>query len=154
MTLTVLKTYYRKQEATVIFYRDYKKFSSTNFRTELDKEFLKQDLNNIEIQTFHSIFLAVLDRHAPLKQKYLRANNASFVTKELRQAIMKRSKLRNSYLKHKTEREITGDAYRKQRNLCVSLLKKSKRYYFGKFDVKNVTENKNVWSKVSPLFSN
>ena len=39
--------------------------------------------------------------------------------KELSQAVMKRSKLRNDYLKHRS-RENTL-AYIKQRNLCVTL---------------------------------
>ena len=41
--------------------------------------------------------------HAPLKQKYLRANQGPFMTKELQKAIMRRSKLRNRLNKVKTE---------------------------------------------------
>ena len=40
-------------------------------------------------------FLKVLNKHAPIKTKYLRANHSTFVTKELSKAIMLRSKLRN-----------------------------------------------------------
>ena len=41
--------------------------------------------------------------------------------KELNQAIMVSSKLRNKFLKHKTEENRL--AYTKQRNYCVKLLK-------------------------------
>ena len=44
-------------------------------------------------------FLTILDKHAPIKKNYLRANHANFMTKQLRKAIMKRSKLRNDFLK-------------------------------------------------------
>ena len=116
------------------------------------REISKSDINNIELDTFHNIFLSVLNEHAPLKQKHLRANHGSFVTKELRKAIMKRSRLRNVYLQYRTE--ISKIAYNKQRNICVSLLKKSKRSYFGNLDVQTMTDNKKFWKRVSPLFSN
>ena len=60
---------------------------------------LKYDINNIDYDSFIKTFLTVLDKHAPVKKKYLRANHANFVTKQLRKAIMKRSKLRNDFLK-------------------------------------------------------
>ena len=37
--------------------------------------------------------------HAPLKKKKIRGNQAKFMTKELRRAIMDRSKFKNEYLK-------------------------------------------------------
>ena len=40
---------------------------------------------------FTSIFRRVLDKHAPLKMKKFRGNQAKFMTKELRKAIMDRS---------------------------------------------------------------
>ena len=72
--------------------------------------------------------LSALNVHAPLKKKHLRANHASFVTKEFQKVVMKRAKLRNVYLKKRTE--ATKAAYIYQRNICVSLHRKSKRSYF------------------------
>ena len=37
---------------------------------------------------------------------------------------------------------------------CVSILKKSKRSYFGILDVKFVNDNEKFWKKISILFSN
>ena len=56
---------------------------------------LKRDLGNMEYQHFLNIFIEVLNIHAPMKQKYLRTNQARFMTKDLHKAIMKRSRLRN-----------------------------------------------------------
>ena len=53
-----------------------------------------------------------------------------FMTKELRKEHMKRSRLRNIYLKTKKESDAT--AYKKQRNKCVAMLKKAKKCYFAK----------------------
>ena len=41
-----------------------------------------------------------------MKKKVLRANNKPYMTKALRRAIMKRSALRNKYLKSKTDEDL------------------------------------------------
>ena len=41
--------------------------------------------------------MEILDKFAPLKKKYIRANHSKFVTKELSKPIMLRSKLRNQF---------------------------------------------------------
>ena len=57
-----------------------------------------------------------------------------FVTKDLCKAIMKRWKLRNNYLKNKTN--ANGMLWKKQRNYCVSLLRKSKTNCYTNIDEK------------------
>ena len=42
---------------------------------------------------FSSLFKIIPDKHAPIKQKEVRDNNAPFMIKELRKAIMDRSRL-------------------------------------------------------------
>ena len=39
----------------------------------------------------------VLNKHAPIKEKIVRGNEAPFMTKELSKTIIKRSKLKNRY---------------------------------------------------------
>ena len=114
LTFTVLKQYYPKQKPTVVFYRKYKNFRNNLFRSELENELSNYDINNMEYDIFLRTFLKILDKHAPMKKKYLRANHASFMTKEVRKAIMIRSKLRNKFLKD--ENEQSRNDYRKQRN--------------------------------------
>ena len=65
---------------------------------ELNNELLKIDISNAELKEFNEIFLKVLDKHAPRKQKYIRANNSNYITKALRKEIMHRSRLRNKFL--------------------------------------------------------
>ena len=100
MNLTVLKMFFTKQKHETIFYRNYKKFDNLKFKEALNRELMKHDLNNIDYEDFHEIVLSILNAHAPLKKKHLRANHASFVTKEFRKAVMKRARLRNVYLKN------------------------------------------------------
>ena len=58
--------------------------------------------------------LSILNAHAPLKKKHLRANHATFVTKEFRKAVRKRTRLRKAYLKKRTE--AAKAAYNYQQN--------------------------------------
>ena len=97
LTTTVLKQYFPKLKPKVVNYRDYRKFHNEEFRALLDNEILKHDINNMEYQHFLNIFIEVLNKHAPMKQKYLRANQGRFMTKNLHKAIMKHSRLRNKF---------------------------------------------------------
>ena len=96
MVITVLIFFYKKQKPKLIHYRNYKTFNANLFKEELNNELLNIDINNAELVGFMSTVLSVLDKHAPIKRKYIRANNSAFMTKELRAAIMRRSKLRQN----------------------------------------------------------
>ena len=95
--------------------------------------------------------MEILNYHAPLKTKYLRANQQPFMNKELSKAHMKRSRLRNKYRKNKNE--ANEKAYKKQRNYCVSLHKKVKKSYFENLQPSSICDNKKFWKTVKPLFS-
>ena len=87
----------------------------------------------------------VINKHVPLKRKYITANHAEYMDKELREAIMKCSKLRNDYLKHRSEENRL--AYKKQRHFCVTLLRK-KKHYFNNVDLNLVRDNKMLWKTI------
>ena len=82
----------------------------------------------------------MLNKQAPLKKRYVRANEQSFIDKELNQAIMVRSKLRNKYLKSKSE--IDKQRYNKKRNYCVKLLRLKEQKYYESLDISKITDNK------------
>ena len=87
-----------------------------------------------------------------MKIKYLRANQGKFMTKGLNKAIMKCSRLRNTFLRDRTE--MSRKKYKKQRNFCVNLSKKAKKDHFVNLDVNSVLDNRKFWQNVKPLFSN
>ena len=98
---------------------------------------------------FKEIFMQVLDSHAPSK-KVVRGNNQPFMNKTLPKAFMHISKLKNQYNKNPTE--LNKSNYKKQRNLCVSLLTKEKKKYYNNLDLKIFNDNKNFWQHIKPLF--
>ena len=57
---------------------------------------------NKNICIFHNWCIEILEKYAPEKQKYIRANQASFMNSKLNHAIMLRSKLRNKFLESRS----------------------------------------------------
>ena len=151
LTFTVLKQHFPKQKPRVVVHRRYRILCNDYFKIELENALQKYDFNSIDYDIFIKNFLSVLGKHAPIKKTYLRANHANFVTKQLRKAVMKISKLRNDFLKYRSD--AFQSAYRKQRNFCVTLLQKAKKQYFSNLEPKLITDNKKFWKSVEPLFS-
>ena len=60
--------------------------------------------------------------------------------------------MRNRFLKHRSDENRR--LFPKQRNMCVSLLRKSKKEYFSSLNINKVVENKSFWKIVKPFLSN
>ena len=151
MTVSVMKTYFQKQEPKIVCYRDYRRFSNETFRNDVFQKLSQESASAYQLGTFHEITKGVLDKHAPIKKKYVRANQAPFMNKTLNKAIMNRSRLRNKFLANRTI--SNRNAYKKQRNYCTSLLRREKRNFYNSLDTKNITDNKLFWKTVKPFFS-
>ena len=95
--------------------------------------------------------MKILNKHAPMKQKIVRGNNAPFMNKTLSKSFMLRSKLKNNFNKNPSPENER--LYKKQRNFCVNLLKSEKKNYYNNLDLKVFTDNKIFWQSIKPLFS-
>ena len=106
----------------------------SSFQAEIVKADLDQNLKYktiFEYSNFQSTFTRVLHNHAPINKKILWFNNSPFMTKTLTKAIMHRSKFKNIYNKKRTD-DNWGN-YKKQRNCCVKLLRKTLKRLFPEF---------------------
>ena len=74
------------------------------------------------------------------------------MTKALRKAIYTRSNLRNRYNKSRSQEK--WNAFKKQRNKCVRILRQTTLDYYKTLEIKCLTNNRNFWKTVKPLFSN
>ena len=149
MAVTVLKTTFKKVEPKEITYRNYKSFDKTLFTESLKKALSEQCIDSYK--KFHEVFMSTLDCYAPEKKKLLRSNEVPYMTKTLRKAIMKRSELATKYHKYKTLQCKT--AYKKQRNFVSRLYKKEKKKFYQNLDLTKITDNKQFWHSMQPLFS-
>ena len=79
----------------VLIYRDFKNLSEGNFDQELNTNLRERCVKNYA--SFENVSLDTLNEHVPLKKKVIRAIHAQYVTKFLREAVMKRSNLQKIY---------------------------------------------------------
>ena len=136
MTITCLKCYFQKLPPKNVYYRNYKLFDGASFRDQLENELNKHNEDNLNYDAIKETLVTLLDTHAPMKMQLLRASDAPYMYKNLRKAIMTRSRLKNLYNKTRNvENEVN---YKKQRNYCVNLFKKSKRRYYHNIDIRRV----------------
>ena len=93
----------------------------------------------------------MLDKTAPKKQKYIRANNGPIVYNEIRKTIKERTRLRNKYLKN--QYAATRNAYISQKNSSVPVVRKAQWDYCDKLDHKKLTDDETFWKTVKPFFT-
>ena len=119
---------YAKQKPRIIKYRDYKNFNSITFRMDPLKELSLSKLQKGGFDKFKFIANNLLESHAPMKEKYIRRNEAPFMNKSVRKAVMVRTQLLNKFRKENPF--INELAYNKERNFCTKLIKRTKRNFY------------------------
>ena len=121
----ILKTTVPRSQPKEITYKDYKLFDSSKFKKEPKNVLTKENIDSCT--KFDENFLKVLNTHAPLKRKLLRANHAPYISKTLRKAITRRSYLEKVYFKKRTDHSLK--AYKKQKTYCSRLYKKKEKNF-------------------------
>ena len=91
LIFSFLKTTFTKMPPNKLQYRNYKKFEGHLFLQ--DAEQLPEKISSAE---WEKDFVKTLNKQAPLKTKVIRGNDQSFITDNLRKAIMKRSALKKT----------------------------------------------------------
>ena len=77
MVLTVFKSKAPSFTPKVVSYRKYKHFHSDKFKLEVLNKLSMQDPSTMDYKNFKDTITDFLNKHAPLKRKYLRANQTS-----------------------------------------------------------------------------
>ena len=84
-------------------------------------------------------------------EKHIICNQSPFMNKQLREAIMTWTGLLNKYRKDNSAGNLF--AYKRQRNLCVKLLRKSKKLFYNNLHVTRITDNRKFWQIIKPNFA-
>ena len=98
LTVTVLRPFLKKAEPKTIFYRDYKNFTNDNYQLLIEELSGNVNItNNTALDSFLDISREALNKTAPLKQKFVRANSkgdnnikGDNETNEVEELILKR----------------------------------------------------------------
>ena len=92
MTLTVLKSSFAKQKSRVLNYRNYKFFNNTLFRDQVLNKLRNSNLqiSDKDLKHFKETCLSIVNTIAPLKRRFIRANQAPFINKEIQWTVLVR----------------------------------------------------------------
>ena len=89
LIVTVLKVKHDKVPRKIIHYRDYKNFDWSKFFEKLQLKLSNLDMSGLDFGSLKICFMELLNKIAPLKTKFLRANHSKFVTKEVSKAMVR-----------------------------------------------------------------
>ena len=83
MTLTVIKVFYKKQKTNIVTYRNYKHFSNKAFMFDVKNSIIQMipESNDLEFDRFKTALDKAIQRHAPIKKRYVPANQLPFIKK-------------------------------------------------------------------------
>ena len=101
---------------------------------------MTSERNDLEFDRFKTALDKAIQRHAPIKKSYFRANQAPFINKKINKETMKRSRLRNKFLN--TKSDIDRKAYNTQCNLCASFIRSEKKNFVSNINASDITDNK------------
>ena len=110
MITTIFKLHFSRLRPKVITYRNHKKFHEKKFLNYLKETniIMNEKDPNQNYQPLTKTFLTIVNKHASLKKKIVRGNQAPFMTKEFQKAIYSRSRLKNKMNKNPTEKKHNG----------------------------------------------
>ena len=100
-----LNSCYDKLKPKIAYYRNYKNFNEANFLNDLKNcDFsLKTDDLNENYDFLTNTFINILNKHAPLKTKFIRGNQAPWMTRNLSKEMYTSGRVRNKFCKHPTK---------------------------------------------------
>ena len=102
MAVTISKTTSQRLPPKITTYRNCNKIYNHKFWETLGKELSLTNTWNNDISNFIDICMRSLDKHVTLKKKYICGNHLPFINTELSKAIMHGSKLRNHFLRQRS----------------------------------------------------
>ena len=106
-------------------------------------------------ERFFSILSGAVESFIPHEKVIIRPRDKPWMTGHIRTAVRKRDRLLKTYSKYKSP--ISGDGYRVQRNLVVSLVRKAKNNYNTKTNQAlsdPAISSKKWWRIVKSMYGN
>ena len=80
----VMKLFYKKEKPNIVTYQNYKYFSNEAFMFDVENSIIQltSENNDLGFDRFKAAFDEVIQRHAPIKKRHVRANQAPFINRK------------------------------------------------------------------------
>ena len=142
-----------KEPPRIIFTRQFKNYQASLFKQELSyylSSYVTSDDPNVLWNNFKTKFLAIAQKHAPLRQRRVKHEHKPWLTNEIKQLIFHRD-----YLKRQSVRVSSTDyhtAYKRCKNRVNKLIESTKKDYFKK-RLTNSSNSKESWQAINELLN-
>lgn len=135
--------------------RNFKNFQAESFRADLSsmpwdsiEEF---DNPNDMWQAWKNMFLAVVDKHAPLKTRRIRNKKSPWLNSEIKQQMIARDKLKALAIKTNSPQKWAD--YKNAKNMLNNAIKKTKSTYFLNHFKELAGQPKEIWKTINEVMS-
>ena len=133
--------------------RNFKNFNVNNFNADLERT-LWVNVNNSgdpnEMWTYwKSKFIAIVDKHAPLKRKRIRNKKSPWLNVEIKKSMMARDKLKSVAIK--TNNSEDWKNYKKAKNKINNDIKATKSQYYKERLRENSSNSAAVWKTINDV---
>ena len=133
--------------------RNFKNFNVNNFNADLERT-LWVNVNNSgdpnEMWTYwKSKFIAIVDKHAPLKRKRIRNKKSTWLNVEIKKSMMARDKLKSVAIK--TNNSEDWKNYKKAKNKINNDIKATKSQYYKERLRENSSNSAAVWKTINDV---
>ena len=142
-----------KEPPKIVFSLQFKNYSSYQFKEELSFYTSRYSTSNdpdVLWNEFKSNFLALAEKHAPIRQRRVKREHKPWLTKEIKRLMYHRD-----YLKRQSVRFTSSnynEADKRCKNKLNKLIKTTKEEYF-KTKLSNANNSKNSWQTINELLN-
>ena len=138
-----------------ITYRNFRKFDCQNFRDDIQSQcwnnvYESSDPNEMW-QQWKCTFLAIADKHAPLKTMRVRSRSSPWITAGLKDLMHNRDILKIKAIK--TNDPNDWAVFKKQRNLVNKQVRLAKQVYYQNIFNKHTSDSRKTWQTINELTS-
>ena len=105
---------------------------------------------NVLWNEFKSNFLAVAEKHAPIRQRRVKREHKPWLTKEIKRLMYHRDYLKRQSVRFSSS--TYNEAYKRCKNKLNKLIKMTKEEYF-KTKLSNANNSKNSWQAINELLN-
>ena len=140
----------------IIHFRNFKSYSSDNFQSDLQSVSWDDVNTSLTVDDAYESFITtlkkVIDRHAPLTTRRVRAATLPWLTSDIRD--MMRTRDYHHKRAQKTKDPLDWSVYRDLRNKTTKLIRDSKRDYYSDVIDTNKKDSGKLWKTLKSAISN
>ena len=146
------------QEKKTIIHRNFRNVSVDSFKNDM------MNLNwtdvydcfepNEAYDKFCEMFLEVCDKNAPIEEIHVasKKTHKPWITRSIKKSIRKKHQMYSKTIKSGFSK-VHFDKYKKYRNILTSIVRTSKKMYYGELFEKDKSNSKKTWKHINELLN-